>query len=60
MLVSILRTSCLLVGGIFLWPALCLVVMLPLFLIGELLKPLLLVLAPLALLWLVCRPLPRS
>ena len=58
--VPIRHASYLLVGGIFLWPVLCLVVMLPLFLIGELLKLLFLVLMPLALLWMICRPMPRA
>ena len=54
------RTPYLLVGGVFLWPVLCLALMLPLFLLAELLKPLLLVSLPLVLLWLICRPLPGS
>ncbi len=54
------RAPYLLVGGVLLWPALCLALMLPLFLLAELLKPLLLVALPLALVWVICRLLPGS
>jgi len=54
------RAPYLLAGGVLLWPALCLALMLPLFLLAELLKPLLLVALPVLLLVMICRPLPGS
>ena len=50
------RAPFLLVGGVLLWPALCIALMLPLLLLMELLKPLLAVALPVFVLVMICRP----